>query len=144
MKKLLPCALAIVLLLTGCLSDVDYSLPDNPIAFETYEFTNPDNQDDGYMAFEYNGRVYIPYGTLTGRIDGDDVAQCLGYKVQDDEADKNARIYTLSADSENNYLMDYYVNSIMEQPDFWRAIDTVGENISTPKFIESLEYEYWR
>lgn len=144
MKKLLSGTLAISLLITGCGSGINYSLPDDPIAFETYELINPEHSDEGYMALEYNGRIYIPYGTLSGSIDKDDVKQCLGYEMQDGEEDENVRIYTLSDDSGNNYLMIYNVDGEMEQPDFWRAADTVGENIPTPEFIDGLEYDYWK
>lgn len=41
--------------------------------------------------------------------------------------------------------MDYYVESdLMNQPMFWRTIDTKGKEIVTPEFIDSLEYTYWK
>lgn len=36
-----------------------------------------------------------------------------------------------------------YVDGIMNQPDFWRAIDTRGMVIDTPDYIDSLGYSYW-
>ncbi len=32
----------------------------------------------------------------------------------------------------------------MNQPDFYRAIDTKNKKINTPNYIESLEYNYWK
>lgn len=40
--------------------------------------------------------------------------------------------------------MNYYVNGMMEQPDFYRAIDTVGVDVHTPNYIESLDYDIWK
>jgi hypothetical protein len=34
-------------------------------------------------------------------------------------------------------------STLMNQPDFMRAIDTVHKEISTPEYIESLEYSFW-
>ena len=34
------------------------------IAFKSCSFKNPDNAKEEYMAFEYKGRTYIPYGTV--------------------------------------------------------------------------------
>ena len=31
----------------------------------------------------------------------------------------------------------------MDQPIFYRAMDTRGQAIDTPRFIQSLEYAYW-
>ena len=57
----------------GCGNRIDYSLPDNPIEFNTDTFVNPADENDDYLSLEYDGRVYIPYGNLMGSIDGNDV-----------------------------------------------------------------------
>ena len=62
----------------GCGNRIDYSLPDNPIEFNTDTFVNPTDENDDYLSLEYNGRLYIPYGNLTGSIDGKDVGKCIG------------------------------------------------------------------
>ncbi len=136
-------AVLFLLALAGCGRADPYALPEEPLAFETWDFTNPEDPDDGYRALEYDGKVYLPYGTLAGRIGGHDIARCLGYVVQDGEADPGMRIYTLSDDPDGSYLMEYYVNGIMEQPMFLRAVDTAGEEIHTPEYIDSLGYAYW-
>ena len=143
MKNLLL-PLVCLLLLAGCGAGGPYALPAQPVAFETAEFQNPADPEDGYMALEYEGRVYIPYGTLAGRIGRSDVAECLGYLVQDGIADENARVYTLSADPAHNYLMDRYTGGEMMQPVFWRAIDTAGDTIETPDYIDDLGYAFWQ
>lgn len=133
----------ILSLLTGC-SRIDYSLPQTPIEFHNGTFVNPNDPDDAYQSLEYNGRTYIPYGTLKGRITGKDVGACLGYIVQDGVKDENSRIYLLAEDPDANYLLSYYVGGIMDQPMFYRALDTTGQSIHTPRFIDDLGYEYWK
>ena len=87
----------------------------------------------------------MPYGKIGKTLHENDIDVCVGYLVQDGEKDTNQRVYTLVDDTEHNYLMDYYVASdFMNQPVFWRAIDTKGKEIVTPEFIDSLEYSYWR
>lgn len=39
--------------------------------------------------------------------------------------------------------MDSYVGGIMDQPTFFRNVDTVGQNINTPDYIDSLGYDFW-
>jgi hypothetical protein len=41
-------------------------------------------------------------------------------------------------------LVEIDTVGFMSQPTFLRAIDTVWKDISTPKYIESLDYEFWR
>ena len=136
-------AILFLLALAGCGGGGPWELPEEPLAFETWDFKNPEDPEDGYMALDYGGRTYLPYGIPEGRIGGGDIGRCLGYVVQDGEADPNLRIYTLSDDPDGHYLMEYYVNGEMEQPLFLRAIDTAGEEIPTPDYIDSLEYAYW-
>ena len=41
--------------------------------------------------------------------------------------------------------MEYYIGTtLMNQPVFWRATDTRGQEIFTPAFIENLGYGYWK
>ena len=136
-------------LLSGCRLFDDSqkfgALPDPPVRFTQQEYCSPDNPDDGYMAVEYRGRLYVPYGTLKGIIKPKDVKDCIGYIFREEYPDDtNAHLHTLADDPEVNFLMDYYVNGEMEQPDFYRAIDTVGKDIRIPEYIESLEYDIWK
>lgn len=143
MKRLLPLFLAALLLLAlaGCGTPVDYDLPEDPVEFHTTPFVNPDDPEDGYLAIEYEGRTYVPYGT--GSVGGTDVGPCLGYIVQDGEVRDGDRIFPLTADPELNYLAELTWQGFMDQPIFYRAIDTRGQDVKTPRFIQSLEYAFW-
>lgn len=58
--------------------------------------------------------------------------------------DKDTRVYTLANDKDENFLMVYYIGeSLMNQPDFYRAQDTKDKNIEIPNFIDKEDYEYW-
>lgn len=132
----------LLLFLAGC--KFDDSLPENPIQFHTGTFTNPNNADDRYQSIEYNGRTYIPYdGTQKGFLTEKNIGPCLGFVVQDGEEDPNSRVYLLKEDPDANYLMEYYVGGVMENPTFLRAIDTVGQDIQTPSCIEPYTAEYY-
>ena len=145
MKKSITTAfcIAVALLLTGCGRRIDYELPVNPIEFHTGTFVNPADPDDTCQSIEYNGRTYIGYGTLKGSIDGNDVGQCLGYIVQDGVVMKDVRVFLLKADIDANYLVQLVSGGFMDQPVFFRALDTRGKTIDTPPYIERLEYPYW-
>ncbi|MBR1592109.1 MAG: hypothetical protein IJ666_03760 [Ruminococcus sp.] len=120
-------------------------LPENAIVFEMGEYTDKNDDDAMYATIEYNGRIYMPYGTAGGNISEKDIDICIGYIVQEDENDTDIRVYTLKGDSENNYLMDYYIGSdLMNQPSFLRAVDTKGKDILTPEYIDSLDYNFWK
>ena len=133
-----------LLFLAGCGRRIDFELPEKPIEFHTGTFVNPADPDDACQSIEYNGRTYIWYGTLKGKIDGDDVGRCLGYIVQDGVVMKDARIFLLNADPDANYLVRISIGGVMEQPDFFRALDSKGETISTPPYIENLGSSYWK
>lgn len=144
MKKIIICSLLVLLLLQGCSKSAKYDLPAEPIKFETYDYFNPQNKDDGYRAFSYNGRVYIPYGTQGKAVRSGDIGQCLGYIIQDGEADTDMRVYTLFEDESENYLMVLQSGGEMAQADFLRAEDTADKEIKTPDYIESLSYDLWK
>jgi len=136
-------AVALISFLSGCGSRINTDLPEHPIEFHTGTFVNPADPDDTYQSIEYNGRTYIGYGTLKGSIDGDDVGQCLGYIIQDGTIMKTVRIFPLTADPDANYLVEIFTDGFMNQPFFFRALDTRGKAIDTPRYIESLGYSYW-
>ena len=136
-------AAALLPILTGCGKRIDYELPVKPIEFHTATFVNPSDPDDSYQSVEYNGRIYIGYGTLKGSIDGDDVGQCLGYIVQDGVIMKDVRVFLLKADPDENYLVQLVSGGFMDQLVFFRALDSKGKTIDTPPYIERLEYPYW-
>lgn len=143
--------LVCILTLGGC-GQLEYpDLPKEPVAFNMGEFVDENDDDAYYGTIEYEGRTYMPYGTLGGTVREKDIDECIGYIIQNensssivDKSNKDTRVYTLVEDSEHNYLMKYYIGDTeMNQPDFWRAVDTKGQDINTPKYIDSLEYLYW-
>ena len=138
-------AAAIALILTGCGGPRYPELPADPAAFEMGSYV--DEADDGaaYGVIEYEGRAYLPYGTIARSVRAADIAACVGYIVQDGEPLTDTRIYTLAGDPAHDYLMEYYVGTtLMNQPVFWRAEDTRGQEIPTPAYIDSLDYGYWQ
>lgn len=152
-KKLLVITLTVVCILgiTGC--GVKYpDLKDNAAQFNMGEYIDESDDKAKYGTIEYNGRTYLPYGTLKGVIKSKNINECIGYIVKNensssivDDNNKDTRVYTLMEDSNENYLMIYYIGTkVMNQPDFWRAIDTKGKKIDTPNYIDSLEYNYWK
>lgn len=140
-----------ILGLTGC--GIKYpDLKDDAIAFDMGEYIDEKDDEAGYGTIEYNGRTYMPYGTLKGSLKSKDIKECIGYIIQNENSssivdldDKDTRIYTLVDDPDENYLMEYYIaTTLMNQPSFWRAVDTKDKNIDTPKYIDSLDYNFWK
>ena len=144
MKRLLLGAVIglAVFMMCGCGNGINYELPDEPIKFRTQTFVSPVDKNDTYSAIKYNDRLYIPYGTISRSLKVEDVGECLGYIVQDGVEDKNARIYKLA--ETGDYIVEIYINGEMDQPVFYRAEDTIGKNIDTPSYIDSLNYDIWR
>lgn len=144
MRKLKGLTIAIMLLtLAGCGHKIDYSLPENPIEFNTSTFVNPVDSEDTYLSIDYNGRTYIAFGTFKGIVPESEMGDCLGYIVQDGVKMDDSRIFLLTADPDTNYLGRFETEGVMNQPDFFRAIDTVGKDITTPAYIDDLGYKYW-
>ena len=143
-KTVILVAAVLLTVLSGCGKRIDQALPTTPIEFHTGSFVNPADSDDTYPSFEYNGRTYIGYGTLKNSIDGNDVGKCLGYIVQDGIVMKKVRVFLLNADPDANYLVQIFTDGFMNQPIFFRAIDTKGKEIGVPPYIENLDYPYWK
>ena len=154
-KKLLGIILIVLLVvcifvLISCRNKYP-DLKDTATSFNMGEYAD-ENNGDKYATIKYNGRTYMPYGTLKGIIRSKNVSECIGYIIQNensssvvDENDKDTRVYTLVEDSNENYLMIYYIGTtLMNQPDFWRAIDTKDKKVDTPNYIDSLDYNYWK
>lgn len=144
LTMLISTVLIIVFALTGCGNKIDYSLPDNPILFENGTVINPNDSDDTYLSIKYEGRTYIPYGTLSGTVTGKDIGECLGFIVQDGLQMEDVRIFLLAEDPEANYLARFETEGVMSQPEFFRAIDTIGKEVNTPDFITDLGYDIWQ
>lgn len=144
MKKSALAYVLPIMLLAGCGSNV-YDLPSDSCAFDQFVFNNPAESGDTYMAFEYGGRVYVPYGTLANKLGKKDIDKCLGYMNNEyDSEDKNSRILSLKENPGKEYLVECYIDGFMDQPLFYRAVDTMGMDISTPDYIEDLEYSFWK
>ena len=126
------------LLLSGCSMGINHNdafdLPSNPQSFKQVYF-----EDDGETSIEINGRTYSYFGRLEGKISDDSVRECLGYI----DNDKDTRIYSLTDDPLDNFLMVKHVGGIMDQPEFLRAKDTIHENILAPYYIKTASYESW-
>ena len=139
MKKIIV-ILVLLFIVSGC--GMKYpELDKNAIGFSVSEYMDSKDDNALYLTFEYNGRIYMPYGTIKKTIRSSDIDKCIGYIEQD----KDTRIYTLKADENNNFLMEYYIGTtLMNQPVFYRAVDTNGVDIDVPKYILSLDYNYWR
>ncbi|MCQ2485090.1 MAG: hypothetical protein MJ168_07130 [Clostridia bacterium] len=145
MKKIIAVLMVICFLfLCGC-GRINYSeLPSDALAFETGEYIDANDDDAGYITITYNGRTYMPYGTLGKTLKQKDIDKCIGYLVQDGVAQKDTRFFTLVGDDEENFLLEHYiVTTLMNQPNFLRAVDTKGKEISVPKYIDSLDYKFW-
>lgn len=57
---------------------------------------------------------------------------------------EDLRLFLLTADPDVNYLVEMEVEGMTDQPFIYRPTDTVGQDIATPSFIESLGYDYWK
>ena len=141
----------ILFAITGC--GIKYPEPEeNFIGFETKTYIDELDDEASYLTIEYDGRTYLPYGSLNGIIREEDIDKCIGYIIQDENAssivdlnNKDTRIYTLMIDPEHNFLMEYYIGSQeMNKPSFYRAIDTKNKNIDIPKYIFNSNYNYWK
>ena len=142
----------IAITFTGCFRGrwLYDELPENPIRFEMGGFVDPDDPDEmAYGTIEYNGRTYASYGCYRGIMRPKDVGKCLGYIVQDGrEEDDDMRVLLLADDPDANYLVCCFLSDtdtlMRTGPMFFRAVDTKGCEIFTPRFIKSLDYElFW-
>lgn len=152
-KKLLLMGLLLTLCTVGCGKKEYPELPDNPIAFTMGEFEDPEHDQEVFLTIEYNGRTYIPYGTPKNFSFGTkSLDKCIGYIVLDENVTnmpdpdcKSEKVYTVSGDEDNNFLMEYddTYEWMTPPPIFYRAIDTKGKDITIPKFIDAGGHEFW-
>lgn len=154
MKKRLTVACMILLFLfalTGCVKTSLPDLPDDAIAFELGSFDDVEHDHMLFGTIEYNGRTYIAYGTTNRSYKPSRVEACAGYIIRDENSSSvtdldntDRRVYTLTADAEQNFLMEYDDTiKLMNQPTFYRAIDTKGKAVDIPDCIDPLGYEFW-
>ena len=126
-------------------------LPQNAYAFEMGTFEDTEHDSALYGTIEYNGRLYVPYGTIGNSYRPEYAKECIGYIIQDensssvtDLSNKDRRIYTVSGDPDTNFLLEYDETiKLMNTPCFYRALDTNGKDIEIPGFIDAAGYELW-
>lgn len=119
---------------------VDY--PENPLRIETHIFYDPNDIEDGYMAFDYNGRTYIMYAHLKGTLRKEEMGQCIGCTLQDGREDQ--WIIRLNAFEDDDIMLLYYPDGFMEPMIFYRAVDTKGKDLDIPKYIDpNPDWRFW-
>ncbi len=146
MKKIL---ILLVLLLTagllsGCGGSIDTHLPQEPYEFVMGDFVNPDDASDEYSSVTYLNRVYIPFGTLNGKLKDEDVGSCLGYLVLGGTAVEQVLFFPLSEDENNDFLACLEQKSYKKETVFYRAVDTVGKDLKIPKVIRPSSDKFWQ
>lgn len=146
MKRTITILLLLALLaaLAGCGGKQVPELPEQPTEFVLEDYVNPTDAEDGYAVLSYKGRTYAYYGTISRSLRAGDLGPCLGYTVQEGVKQTDLRVCQLVADPEANYLVRVPVGGFMDQPDFFRALDTAGKEIATPDYIHSLDYDIWK
>ena len=144
MKKniLMIFLLTMTLLVTGCTKDITDELSDDGIAFYQMEFINPDNEDDGYMALQYMNRFYVPYGGVNKILPDSKLKENLGYVFREGYPDdKSIQVFSLV--ETNNFIVVKDKIRFMNEPMFYRSLDSKDEDIVIPEYINSLDYEIW-
>lgn len=142
-RTLLILIIIIIICIIGInLTNVKYpELDSNAISFKVGEYVDNLNDNEVYATIEYNNRTYILYGGPLYSIKSENIDKCIGYIIQDNEDDTTVRVYTLTDNENNDYLMVY--DSESKETNFYRAIDTLDNDILTPKYITSYNYNIW-
>ena len=132
-------ALSVSFLFSGCSGIMEYfaKAPDMQPNAQSFKMYDSDQMNS--MLIDVNGRTYAPYGVVKNSMFKSSLRECIGY-VDDD---KNCRIYTLNEDPFDNYLIQKNVNGFMDPDMFWRDISTIEEDVFTPEYIQSQDYEEW-
>ena len=69
-----------VSVLSGCTKKLP-NLPSDAVAFEMGTFIDENHDDATFATIEYNGRVYIPYGTINNKYGQNCIKSCVGYII---------------------------------------------------------------
>ena len=133
------CALSVSFLFSGCSAVSGFFAKAPEMEANAQSIRKYDSDEFNSMLINVNGRTYAPYGVVKKYMSKDSLRECLGY-VDDD---KDCRIYTLNEDPFDNYLIEKNVNGFMNPDMFWRDITTIEDEIFTPEYIESNNYEEW-
>lgn len=140
-----------LLSLSGCARQKYPSLPSDAIAFEMGTYEDAEHDSALFGTIEYNGRLYVPYGTTGSSYRPAYAEKCIGYIIQDENSssvvdldNKDRRVYTLSGDPDNNFLLEFDETiKLMNTPSVFRALDTNGKDIEIPRYIAASGYELW-
>ncbi len=127
---------------SGFPTKINYDITEHSQAITIPEdavFVNPDDKEDTYQIVTVNNRDYILFGTQSRTITGKMIGDCIAYNAEDN----NQRYYSLVYGNDD-YIAEYYVNGMMEQFNFLRAVDTVGQDIACPDFVDPLDYGVWK
>lgn len=141
MKKTIVAIAAVIAVLTvfsGCVKRAALfpELPADAPILETGSVIDENDDGASYMTVTLDGRRYIPYGGVRGSLRPGDVTGCVGFVLGDDDGDSGARFYTVAGDPDCNFLLLHYdVSRMRVPPMFFRAEDTMGEDIEVPTFI---------
>jgi hypothetical protein len=125
----------------GCANWAYDAIPDDAVAISDRNETtwgDPNDSEASYSCVEIEGVQYLPYGTQGKTLTSQDIGACIAYS----EADSNERFYEVKGTKD--FIANYYVGGEMEQLDFWRRADTIGQEIAVPDFIEDLGYALWK
>ncbi len=121
-------AVTVFFILSGCVP-INYDITDRsqPVIVDS---------DGEYIKVKINERVYVPFGTLNGNVDGRNIGECIAYNKND----SNERYYSIMGT--DDFIAEYYVDNIMSQMFFLRAEDTIGKDIEVPAFINDQGYDF--
>ena len=112
----------------------DFELPSNPVVF-----SEELDENMKAMSVTVNGRTYTDFGDLKEDDSEYSIKECLGYL----ENYERRRVYTLTEDPNDNYILIKNLNSLTGDTRFFRANDTLHKDIYTPEYINSLGFECW-
>ena len=112
----------------------NFDLPANP---EIFKYVYDDSCSE--MSVDFNGRHYVDYGYISDEYKDYSIRECLGH-LEDYE---NRRVYTLAEDPYDNYILVKNIYSYSGDTRFFRATDTMRQDIYTPVYIEPLGFECW-
>lgn len=132
-------AIAFAAVFSGCSAVSDFFAKAPEMNANAPQIKMYDSDDMNSMLIDVNGRTYAPYGGVNKSMSNSSLRDCIGY-VDDD---KNCRFYTLNEDPFDNYLVEKTVNAFMEPDMFWRDVSTIEDDIFTPEYIDSFDYEEW-
>ncbi|MBQ2156575.1 MAG: hypothetical protein II438_09105, partial [Clostridiales bacterium] len=133
--------LGAAILFTGCKphknmgnKNNNFDLPANP---EIFDYVYDDSCRE--MSVTVNGRTYVDYGSISDEYKDYSIRECLGHI----EHYENRRVYTIAEDPYDNYILVKNIYSYSGDTRFFRAVDTMRQDIYTPEYIEPLGFECW-